>query len=268
MNFVLQEAFDIKSDKKYLKLNKCSANWTERLPKSTNYKATYLTKDDIVTRFTYLLNNIYIKYQDTLYRQIIGIPMGTDCAPDLANLFLFSYEYQYVMNLINSNSPDIEKLRYIYRYIDDLIVLNDDGYFNSIYLNIYPSELELKLTSDSIHNANYLDMNISINNKQFIHKLYDKRNDFTFKVISMPNMSSNIPFRPTYGVFYSQIVRLFNANNSINIFKADVKNLMNKLIKQNFSHNLLKKQVQMFSHNFEYNILSQYWETLRVEMLH
>ena len=194
--------------------------------------------------------------------------MGTDCAPDLANLFLFSYEYQYVMNLINSNSPDIEKLRYIYRYIDDLIVLNDDGYFNSIYLNIYPSELELKLTSDSIHNANYLDMNISINNKQFIHKLYDKRNDFTFKVISMPNMSSNIPFRPTYGVFYSQIVRLFNANNSINIFKADVKNLMNKLIKQNFSHNLLKKQVQMFSHNFEYNILSQYWETLRVEMLH
>ena len=111
-------------------------------------------------------------------------------------------------------------------------------------------------------------MNISINNKQFIHKLYDKRNDFTFKVISMPNMSSNIPFRPTYGVFYSQIVRLFNANNSINIFKADVKNLMNKLIKQNFSHNLLKKQVQMFSHNFEYNILSQYWETLRVEMLH
>ena len=59
--------------------------------------------------------------------------MGTDCAPDLANLFLVSYEYQYVMNLINSNSPDIEKPRYIYRYIDDLIVLNDDGYFNSIY---------------------------------------------------------------------------------------------------------------------------------------
>ena len=111
LNFVLQEAFDIKSDKKYIKLNKCTANWTERLPKSTNYKATYLTKDDIVTWFTYLLNNIYIKYQDTLYRQIIGIPMGTDCAPDLANLFLFSYEYQYVMNLINSNSPDIEKLR-------------------------------------------------------------------------------------------------------------------------------------------------------------
>ena len=135
-------------------------------------------------------------------------------------------------------------------------------------MNIYPSELELKLTSDSILNTNYLDMNISINNKQFIHKLYDKRNDFTFKVISMPNMSSNSRFRPTYGVLYSQIVRLFNANNSINIFKADVKNLMNKLIKQNFSLNLLKKQVQMFSHNFEYNILSQYWETLRVGMLH
>ena len=140
MNFVLQEAFDIKLDKKYIKLNKCSANWAERLPKSMNYKTTYLTKEDIVTWFTCVLKNIYIKYQDTFYRQIICIPMGTDCAPDLANLFLVSYEYQYVMNLINSNSPYIEKLHYIYQYIDDLIVLHDDGYFNSIpYWTLFSS---------------------------------------------------------------------------------------------------------------------------------
>ena len=32
---------------------------------------------------------------DELFRQVIGIPMGTDCAPFLANLFLYSYECEW-----------------------------------------------------------------------------------------------------------------------------------------------------------------------------
>ena len=30
------------------------------------------------------------------YRQTIGIPMGTDCVPQLANLFLFHYKYSCI----------------------------------------------------------------------------------------------------------------------------------------------------------------------------
>ena len=129
--------------------------------------------------------------------------MGTDCAPDLANLFLFAYKYKYIMDLIDKGKSDEPRLfRFVHRYIDDLIILNDNGHFDTIFKNIYPKELELKLTSGSKISANYLDLQININNGNIIHSLYDKRNDFDFKVISMPNMKSNVPIKPTYGVFY------------------------------------------------------------------
>ena len=40
----------------------------------------------------YLLDNIFIRFDTKLYRQIVGIPMGTNCAPLVADLFLFRYE--------------------------------------------------------------------------------------------------------------------------------------------------------------------------------
>ena len=41
---------------------------------------------------TFLLDNIFIRFGTKLYRQVIGIPMGTYCAPLVADLFLFCYE--------------------------------------------------------------------------------------------------------------------------------------------------------------------------------
>ena len=40
----------------------------------------------------YLFDNIFIRFGSKLYRQIVGIPMGTDCAPLVADLFLFCYD--------------------------------------------------------------------------------------------------------------------------------------------------------------------------------
>ena len=37
----------------------------------------------------YLLDNIFIRFGSKLYRQIVGIPMGTNCAPLVADLFCF-----------------------------------------------------------------------------------------------------------------------------------------------------------------------------------
>ena len=45
----------------------------------------------------YLLDNIYIRSGTELYRQIVGIPMGTNCAPLVADLFLFCYNLIFFM---------------------------------------------------------------------------------------------------------------------------------------------------------------------------
>ena len=44
----------------------------------------------------YLLDNISIRFGSKLYRQIVGIPMGTNCAPLVADLFLFCYERDFM----------------------------------------------------------------------------------------------------------------------------------------------------------------------------
>ena len=44
----------------------------------------------------YLLDNIYIRFGTKLHRQIVGIPMGTNCAPLVADLFLFCYERDFI----------------------------------------------------------------------------------------------------------------------------------------------------------------------------
>ena len=142
---------------------------------------------------------------------------------NLANLFLFTFEYKYIIGLIDVESDDIKRFKFIYRYIDDLLVLNDNGHFDSVYTDIYPQALELKYTARSRTNASFLDMYISINNSIFNNKLFDKRNEFNFNVISLPNMSSNIPISQAYNTYYRQIIRYFKANNNYSNFVNNVK---------------------------------------------
>ena len=58
---------------------------------------------------SFLLDNIYIRFGTTLYRQIVGIPMGTNCAPLVADLFLFCYERDFMKNLSSDNQADVIK---------------------------------------------------------------------------------------------------------------------------------------------------------------
>ena len=151
--YVIEEVFKIKEYPDFIKINMKSATWAKKKPDKTN--VMYLNKDDVLSLLEYLLNNIYVKYRDNIFRQVIGVPMGTDCAPDLANLFLFAFEYKYIIGLIDVKSDDIKRFKFIYRYIDDLLVLNDNGHFDSAYTDIYPQALELKYTARSRTSATF-----------------------------------------------------------------------------------------------------------------
>ena len=64
-----------------------------------------------------------------LHRQIVGIPMGTNCAPLVADLFLFCYEIDLMTSLSNDNQADIfEAFNSTSRYLDDLLNI-DNPYF-------------------------------------------------------------------------------------------------------------------------------------------
>ena len=55
----------------------------------------------------YLLDIIFIRFGSKLYRQIVGIPMGTNCVPLVADLILFCYEKDFMLSLSDNNQTDI-----------------------------------------------------------------------------------------------------------------------------------------------------------------
>ena len=55
----------------------------------------------------FLLFFIFIRFGSKLYWQIVGIPMGTNCAPLVADLVLFCYERDFMLSLSDNNQTDI-----------------------------------------------------------------------------------------------------------------------------------------------------------------
>ena len=60
-----------------------------------------------VMRRPFLLDNIFIRSGTTLYRQVVGIPMCTNCAPLVADLFLFCYERDFMVSLSDDKQADV-----------------------------------------------------------------------------------------------------------------------------------------------------------------
>ena len=139
-----------------------------------------------------------MQFGGRLFRQVIGIPMGTNCAPLLADLFLYSYENQFLDNMIKSgHMRPARSFNLCYRYIDDLIVFNNKKFLD--YLKeIYPSQLTVEKANKSDHLADYLDLTFIIDSGgKLSTRLYDKHDDFDFHIVNFPFLSSNLPSGPS-----------------------------------------------------------------------
>ena len=154
-----------------------------------------------------------------MFQQTVGIPMGTNCAPLLADLFLYSYESEFIQSLLRSDKKTTAKsFNFIYRYIDDVISLNNPNFGDYLEV-IYPTELEVKDTTESINSASYLDLQLEFDIQGKLNlKLYDKRDDFNFPIVNFPFLSSNILASPVYGVCVSQLIRYARASSECRRF--------------------------------------------------
>ena len=104
----------------YLACNDKNAFFTSEQPK--RYKLWSCQK--MCDALHYLLDNIFIRFGSKLYRQIVGIPMGINCAPLVADLFLFCYERDFMLSLSDNNQADImEAFNSTSRYLDDLLLI-------------------------------------------------------------------------------------------------------------------------------------------------
>ena len=99
--------------------------------------------------------------------------MGTNCAPLVADLFLFCYERDFMMSLSDDKQADvIDAFNTTFRYLDDILNV-DNVYFDKMVNQIYPSELQLNKANTSDTEAACLDLHLSISNDIVSIKIYD-----------------------------------------------------------------------------------------------
>ena len=83
--------------------------------------------------------------------------MGTNCAPLVADLFLYCYERDFMTSLTDDKQADvIDTFNTTSRYLDDILNINN-VYFDNMVSQIYPSELQLKKSNASDTEAAFLD---------------------------------------------------------------------------------------------------------------
>ena len=216
----------------------------------------YGKRDDL----SYLLDNIYIRFGTKLYRQIVGIPMGTNCAPLVADLFLYCYERDFMDSFNHDNQADvIEAFNSTSRYLDDLLNI-DNPYFEGMVNQIYPSELQLKKANISDTEAPFLDLHLSVANGFVSSKIYDKRDDFDFDIVNFPFCDGDVPRRASYGVYISQLIRFARVCNHGTDFNARNKCLTAKLLQQGYRYHKLHKLRKTFSKFYRrhYELISKY----------
>ena len=87
------------------------------------------------------------------FRQIVGIQMGTNCAPLLADILLYSYEAEFIQSSLSAGKKHLltSQFNFTCRYVDDVLSINNPDFQN--YLGqMYPADLEIKDTIDKQYN--------------------------------------------------------------------------------------------------------------------
>ena len=87
----------------------------------------------------FFIDNIFAMFGGRVFQQKVGIPMATNCAPLLADLFFYSYEADFIQGILKKNEMKLTRsFNFTFRYIDDIFSLNNCKYSEFVH-SIYPT---------------------------------------------------------------------------------------------------------------------------------
>ena len=128
--------------------------------------------------------------------------------------------------------------------------------------NIYLWQLELKRTTETDSRLSYLDLEVNISDRKFTTAVFDKRDGFSFHIVNFPHMDSNIPSKPVYGVYISQLVRIGCICDSYESFFTRHHQLTCRLVKQGFLYDKLVTSFKGFCSRYP-EVFSKFGVSIR-----
>ena len=208
------------------------------------------TCTELCEAFTFLMENIYVQFDGMVYQQIVGIPMGTNCAPLVADLFLYCYERDFMSNLQKSKRFDlIDKFNDTSRYLDDIFTIDNPTFAEHIP-DIYLRELQLNKANTCDKETSFLDLNIKVIGNDIHTSVYDKRDDFGFPIVNFPWLSGDVPRLPSYGIYISQLDRFARCCTSVFDFHSKNLQITSKLLTQGYRYHKLLKTFGKFFRSY------------------
>ena len=143
----------------------------------------------------------------------------------------------------NENFQTARKFGNVFRYIDDLLAINDGGEFESNYLDIYPAELELKKENQRDNEATFLDLHLQIINKQIMPKLNDKRDGHNFQIVRFPYKCSNLPTKMFHSSISAELLRINRVTSDFNSFFESANSFLARMRRQDAKNEGIKNTV-------------------------
>ena len=197
--------------------------------------------------FTFLMENLHVQFDGMVYRQIVGIPMGTNCAPLKTNLFLYCYERDFMSNLQISKRFDlIDKFNDISRYLDDIFTIDNPEFAEHIP-DIYPRVLLLLKVNTSDKETYFLDLNIKVIGSNIHTSVYDKRDDLGFLIVNFPLLSGGGPSHIIRHLYFA-VISSYLLDVVFIVVWIPLKNLQitSKLLTQGYRYHKLRKTFGKF----------------------
>ena len=209
---------------------------------------TTFTKDKFKSAIKFILENVFITFGGQVFQQTRGIPMGGNCSPLLADLFLLHCEFVYMQNLLKNKKMGLAKLlSNTSRYIDDICIINYK-HFNQIIKHIYPSSLEASRSGSNNKEVEYLDVKLSITNDGLRTSVYHKVDDFNFAVTLLTFPENTIPYKMGSQVFNGQLIRYGRICSSLDDFVKKASSTFRLLVARGYNQDSLINNAERCLH--------------------
>ena len=109
----------------------------------------------MISVLEFLIDGIFISFGETLFQQVVGMPVGAGCAPLLADLFLYSCGSEFLQKLVRDGKiREARAFGFTYGYIDVVLSVNGSRFAEFLPL-MCPPGLEVGETTGTASSASF-----------------------------------------------------------------------------------------------------------------
>ena len=132
--------------------------------------------------------------------------MGTNCAPLIADIFLYCYDRDFISDLHKSICHELIDMVNYTSHLGYIFTI-DNPQFEKHIPDIYTAEFQLNKANTSDKEISFLDLNIKVICNDIHTSVYDNLDDFVFPIVNFPWLIGDDPRLQSYGIYILQLVR-------------------------------------------------------------